>query len=98
MAQVGWHGELHADKVEEYSTKHREIWPEMVQMLKDAGVRNYSIFVTGTRVFGYYECDDPEASRQHQASAEVTQRWAKHMEGLFTPDGIGFMDRVMYIE
>lgn len=98
MARVGWHGRLHPEAVEEYSRKHREIWPDMVEMLKEAGVRNYAIFVDGTDVFGFYECDDPEASRQHQSTAEVTKRWGENMAGLFASDGIAHMTEVMYIE
>lgn len=31
------------------------------------------------RVFGYCECDDPEATIAYQAAAEITERWGKAM-------------------
>lgn len=98
MARVGWHGRLHPEAVEEYSQKHREIWPEMVEMLKEAGLRNYAIFVHGTDVFGFYECDDLEAAQRHKAAADVSRRWSEHMAGLFASDGTTPMTEVMYIE
>ena len=46
---------------EEYKRRHDEIWPEMRQMLKDAGLRNYSIWMVGDDLlFGYYETDDDD--------------------------------------
>jgi len=30
---------------EEYERRHREIWPELVALLKEAGISNYSIFL-----------------------------------------------------
>ena len=44
---------------EEYKRRHNQIWPEMRQMLHDAGLRNYSIWMVGDDLlFGYYETDD----------------------------------------
>ena len=31
--------------------------PEMVKVLKDAGICNYSIFYCNDELFGYYECE-----------------------------------------
>ena len=30
---------------EEYVRRHREIWPELIQAMREAGVSNYSLFV-----------------------------------------------------
>ena len=49
---------------EEYLRRHREIWPEMKELLHKAGYRNYSIWLSGTDIFAYYEVDDPERSSQ----------------------------------
>ncbi|MBG1232528.1 L-rhamnose mutarotase [Aestuariivirga litoralis] len=34
---------LHPGKTAEYKKRHDEIWPELVTLLKDAGVSDYSI-------------------------------------------------------
>ena len=46
------------DRVDEYVRAHREVWPEMLAALEDAGIRNYTIFRAGNEMFGYFESDD----------------------------------------
>ena len=86
MARVAWTGRLRPDKIDEYVEAHAAVWPEMLAMIKDAGVRNYSIYRFGDRVFGYYECDDPEATGRYMATAEVTTRWNAAMFPLFAEE------------
>ena len=45
-----WILEIRPGYEEEYKKRHDEIWPEMVQMLKEAGLRNYNIFRYGITV------------------------------------------------
>ena len=77
---------------EGYKRRHDEIWPEMRQMLKDAGLRNYSIWMVGDdHLFGYYETDDDEYAAKFQAASEIGQKWEAHMADLIEtktmPDG-----------
>src|SRR6266436_1619103 len=46
------------DKIDEYIQAHRNVWPELLAALRDAGIRNYTIFRNGNEVFGYFESDD----------------------------------------
>lgn len=68
------------DKVAEYVEAHANVWPEMRAAISASGIRNYSIFLDGSRVFGYYETDDIEASRVYLAASEVNDRWQNAME------------------
>ena len=43
---------------EEYKRRHDEIWPEMLDALRKAGIHNYSIYRQGTTLFAYLECED----------------------------------------
>ena len=70
------------DKIDEYVEAHRSVWPDMLQALKDAGIRNYSIFRDGNQVFGYFEADDLEQAAGHLAAQEVCTRWQDAMAGL----------------
>jgi len=97
MRRVLWIGQLDPGHIEEYTKKHREIWPEMVAMIKEAGIRNYSIFVDGVTVVGYYECDDFAKTQRHQEVAPITSEWAKHMDGCFTLTPRIVNNEVMYI-
>jgi len=42
---------------EEYKKRHDEIWPELVQLLKNEGIGNYSIFLDeeSNSLFAYQE-------------------------------------------
>ena len=62
--QFAWVLEIRPGYEDEYKKRHEEIWPEMVDMLPNAGVRNYSIFRHGLTLFGYFETDDLEKQLQ----------------------------------
>ena len=38
--RVGFVLRVKPDRVDEYVLAHREVWPEMLEALKDAGIRN----------------------------------------------------------
>lgn len=47
MEHVAWKGHIKPGYKQEYIRRHNEIWPEMVDALKAAGVCNYTIFACG---------------------------------------------------
>jgi L-rhamnose mutarotase len=70
------------DKIDEYIQAHRNVWPEMLVALRDAGIRNYTIFRSGNEVFGYFESDDLEAAAAYMEAQDVNARWQDTMAGL----------------
>ena len=70
------------DKIDEYVDEHAQVWPELLEALRAAGIRNYSIFRAGNDVFGYFESDDLEAAARYLDVQEVSARWQDHMAGL----------------
>jgi L-rhamnose mutarotase len=70
------------DKIDEYVEAHAHVWPEMLQALHDAGIRNYSIFRSGTDVFGYFESDDLDRAAAYMEAQEVNARWQDTMAEL----------------
>lgn len=70
------------DKLDEYIRAHREVWPEMLDAIRDAGIRNYTIFRDGNRMFGYFETDDLDAAGRHLAKQSVSARWQDAMAEL----------------
>jgi L-rhamnose mutarotase len=70
------------DKVDEYVEAHRHVWPEMLEALRSAGIRNYTIFRSGNEMFGYFETDDLERAESFLAQQEVSARWQDAMAGL----------------
>jgi L-rhamnose mutarotase len=70
------------DRIDDYVAAHANVWPEMRQALRDAGIRNYSIFRSGTDVFGYFEADDLARAAAHLDAQEVSARWQDAMAEL----------------
>jgi L-rhamnose mutarotase len=70
------------DRIDEYVAAHAAVWPEMLQALRDAGIRNYSIFRDGSNVFGYFEADDLDRAGAYMDAQEVSARWQDAMADL----------------
>jgi L-rhamnose mutarotase len=70
------------DKIDEYVEAHRNVWPEMLDALRRAGIRNYTIFRNGNEMFGYFESDDLEAAGAFMAAQEINARWQDAMAEL----------------
>jgi L-rhamnose mutarotase len=86
MPQYAWVLEVRPGYEEEYIRRHREIWPEMVDALRSAGIRNYSIFRHGLTLFGYFETDDIEKTQEYLANDETNQRWSEWMDPIMKVD------------
>jgi L-rhamnose mutarotase len=70
------------DKVDEYVDAHRHVWPEMLEALRAAGIRNYTIFRAGNEMFGYFESDDLDAAGRYLELQDVSSRWQDAMAEL----------------
>lgn len=79
MEKIIWKGEIMEGMREEYIRRHNEIWPEMVQALKDSGICNYSIWNNGNELIGYYECPSVQYAAEFKQKSEVMQRWSASM-------------------
>ncbi len=74
---------VHPDCHAEYARRHSPIWPELEAVLKEHGVRHYSIFLhPGTsQLFAYAEIESEERWEEI-AQTEVCQRWWASMQDL----------------
>ena len=83
MEHMAWKGRIKPGCKAEYQKRHAEIWPEMVKVLKDAGICNYSIFYCNDELFGYYECEKGVAyAEKVQAESPVVDRWNAYMKDI----------------
>lgn len=72
------------DKIEEYKARHREVWPDMQQALRETGWHNYSLFLREDGMLvGYFETPDFDAARSDMAAREVNARWQAEMAPFF---------------
>ena len=87
MEKYAWSGKIAPGAKSEYIKRHNEIWPEMVEALKKAGIRNYTIWNTGDTLFGYYECEfGTEFAAKVQSSSEVVKKWDEYMKDILIMD------------
>jgi L-rhamnose mutarotase len=76
--------QVRPDRLAEYRARHREVWPEMLAALREAGWRNYSLFLREDGLLvGYVETDDFEAAQRAMAATEVNERWQRDMAPFF---------------
>ena len=61
----------------EYQKRHAAIWPELVEMIKQQGVGNYSIYwdKDTNLLFAYQECSGEGNSQDTDNVNPITQRW-----------------------
>ncbi|SLN24077.1 L-rhamnose mutarotase [Aquimixticola soesokkakensis] len=80
MEKYAFRMTLHAGKLDEYRKRHDEIWPELVSLLKEAGVEDYSIhYDPQTRaLFGVLWRRD-DHSMDSLPDHPVMQKWWAHM-------------------
>jgi L-rhamnose mutarotase len=65
----------------EYKRRHDEIWPELVDAIKDAGFANYSLFRRGAQIVAYVECHpDAATAFAKLGPTDVNRRWAQWFE------------------
>jgi L-rhamnose mutarotase len=81
MKRVGFQFKVRPDRLAEYKQHHRNVWPEMLQALREAGWHNYTLFLRADGlIFGYFETEESlSAAQAKMAAAEVNTRWQQFM-------------------
>ena len=74
---------LYPGMAEEYKKRHDEIWPDLKEELRQAGLREFSIFLDddGINLFAFHLLT-PDRIDEGQPGGEVQRRWWKYMEPL----------------
>lgn len=102
MARAAFTLHIKPDRVDDYVRAHAAVWPEMRAALHEAGFRNYSIFLSGTTAFGYFEADDPQATLDAMGRTAVNARWqdtmAEFLEQRVDDDGPAFLPQIFLLE
>ncbi len=85
MQRVCFLARVRPDRLAEYRAAHREVWPEMLAALREAGWANYSLFLDDDGLLvGYLETGDFDAARRRMEQAGVNARWQAEMAPFFT--------------
>jgi L-rhamnose mutarotase len=76
------------DRLDEYRARHREVWPEMLDALRETGWRNYSLFLRDDGLLvGYLECEDFQTALAAMEDRAVNARWQAEMASFFELPG-----------
>lgn len=78
---------LRPEFVEKYKEYHAAVWPEVLGMIAECNIRNYSIYLKDNYLFGYFEYHggDMKADFAKMASHKKTQDWWSIMEPMQEP-------------
>jgi L-rhamnose mutarotase len=69
----------------EYRRRHAAVWPEMLEALRAAGARNYSIYLHNDDLLGVLEVEDFDRFRKLMDEAPINAPWQADMAGLIDP-------------
>lgn len=84
---------------QEYKRRHDQIWPEMLELIRSAGLKNYSIWNVDDQLVEYYECDDVDYAARVIGSSPVKQRWDAYMADIlvYREDGSSTPLNLMFL-
>ena len=65
------------EKLDEYKKYHAAVWPEVLAMISQCNIHNYSIFYRDGMLYAYFEYtgNDFEADMARMAADPTTQKW-----------------------
>jgi L-rhamnose mutarotase len=79
MQRYGSVIKLKPEKLAEYKELHANVWLEVLKMIHECNIRNYSIYYKDGFLFSYFEYhgDDFAADMKKMAADPYTQAWWK---------------------
>ena len=87
MEKYAWTARIVPGKKQEYIERHDKIWQEMKDVLLAAGIENYTIWLVGETLFGYYECSrGVEFAAKVQRESPVVKKWDEYMSDVLVMD------------
>ena len=77
MRRYGMAIKIKPGKIEEYKRLHAIVWPNVLKMISDCNIRNYSIYLIDDYLFSYFEYvgNDFDTDMAKMAADPVTQKW-----------------------
>lgn len=104
MKRLAFKMQLNPGQKKEYIKRHNEIWPELKQLLQEAGVSEYSIFLDEeTDTLFAFQRLTGESGSQDLGKTEIVRKWWAYMADLMrtNPDNSPVsveLEEVFYME
>ena len=84
MQRVCFCLQVRPEKLEEYKSRHANVWPEMLAALRETRWHNYSLFLRPDGLLiGYLETPDFRQALDGMKRREVNERWQREMAPFF---------------
>lgn len=85
MVRFGQLGKLKPEKIKEYVLLHSEPWPDVLRVITECNLKNYSIYLHDCVVFAYFEYvgKDYDADMKKMEDSPVIQEWWSHTKPCF---------------
>lgn len=105
MERVCFLLKVRRERLAEYKERHKAVWPEMLEALRETGWRNYSLFLREDGLLvGYLETPDFAAALRGMAGREINERWQREMapffeslEGRLPDEGMVGLEEVFHL-
>ena len=87
MKRFGMVLRLKPEATGRYKEYHAAVWPEVLAMIRECNIRNYSIYLKDGYLFSYFEYtgSDMQADWAKMAAHPKTQEWWAIMEPMQEP-------------
>ena len=78
---------IRPESIDEYEKAHAEMWPELEELIKKAGFKNYTIFARKDgMLFAFWEHDDIDEGFKIMNSYAIRPKWEKYMDQFFVKE------------
>ena len=83
MERKAFKMQLHPGKLAEYKRRHDELWPELQSLLKQTGIKDYSIFLdeSTNSLFGVLQIEDSK-KLDDLPHHPVMKKWWAYMKDI----------------
>jgi L-rhamnose mutarotase len=78
---------IRPEQFERYKSYHSNVWPEVLEKIKECHIKNYSIYHKNGFLFAYFEYDGEDFAKdmQKMAADPKTQEWWEIMKPMQQP-------------
>ena len=70
------------EKKEEYIEAHRKVWPELLALIKESGVKREIIWIKDETLYVYIMAENFDKALGYQGETELFKRWVEKMTPL----------------
>ena len=72
------------------------MWVDMLELLKQAEINNYSIWSAGEFLFQYFEIENYEKVKSILSNSRVKKRWDEHMKDIIDEESAIELEEMFY--